>query len=107
MKEKATIEGSSGLSHIYTPGKGDREAISKYRGRFRRYSNEALIEAYNTLNGLYGVHQQVLYIIALHQEFLKRFNQSPFKSNQDNLLNLGSQIIYDKSLESFSFVEHN
>ena len=107
MKEKGTINSSKELSHVHISRQGDREVISEYKDRFKLYSNKELIKAYNALNGLYGVHPQALHFIALRQEFLERFNQSPFKISMNNLIGLGDKISYIESSKKFAFVEQN
>ncbi len=97
-----TISNKS-LVHAHTPRQEDRKVMRKYKDRFNQLSNKKLVEAYNALNGMYGVHRQALYVIALNQEFLKRFNKSPFETSKNHLIGLSSKIVYNESSENFVF----
>lgn len=65
------------MKQIYVPRKGDNEIIQKYILSFSNKSNQELIDAYNRQKKIWGVHQQLLYLVALDKVFNERFDKSP------------------------------
>jgi len=73
--------------HVYIARAGDHEVITNYLADFNTKSHTELFAAYNTAQGkgFFGVHQQGLFIIAMHLTFNKRFGKSPITVT-DNML---------------------
>lgn len=87
--------------HAYIHQEGDEEAIQTYRNRFESFDNQELIGRYNDIISIFGNRQQTLYLIALHQTFLKKFAKSPFIIEGYNTISLGSKIFYLSETDSF------
>lgn len=81
--------------HIYISRAGDREVISNYLADFNTKGNADLIAEYNNaqLKGFFGVHQQGLFIIAMHLTFNKRFAKSPIKVTDNTLIEFTNSIV--------------
>jgi hypothetical protein len=58
-----------------------------------------LVNAYNNQKAIYGVHQQVLYLIALDKAFKERFAKSPISNEENTVFGLSGKIIYLKILK--------
>jgi hypothetical protein len=66
---------------IYARKIGDDEVIRDYKSSFKKYSLTKLVDEYNRQagTGIVGVRQQGLYLIAMGEEFLERFGESPIE----------------------------
>ena len=73
------------MEHVYLRRPTDKPEIEKYIDRFQSYTDQELINAYNGQKAIYGVHQQVLYLIALDIVFKERFYGGEF---QDLLIDI-------------------
>lgn len=93
------------LKQLIRDGYEDRKSIEKYRRNFLRFSNEILVEKFNEINGLYGVHEQGLWLMGMHQAFEERFGKSPFQLYGPNIIGRGPKIIYLPKVDSFVPVE--
>ena len=73
--------------HIFIQRKGDIEQINNHKEYLDNKTTNELIATYNkSYNlGFVGVHQQAIFILALHYQFRKRFNTTPI-SIEDNIL---------------------
>ena len=73
----------------------DQEEIENYQVSFRKYSNEALIEAYNKQArlGIVGVHQQAWYLLALRQVLIERFGESHVELEDGCVISLKGPIV--------------
>lgn len=67
------------MEYVFISSKDDLESIKAYEKFFQNKSDIELIKSYNheAKSGIVGVRQQILYLLALRKEFLKRFNESP------------------------------
>lgn len=89
------------LKQLIRDGFEDRKSIEKYRRRFLRLSNEKLVEKFNEITGVYGVHEQGLYLMGMHQAFEEKFGKSPFQLYALNIIGRGSKIIYLPKVDTF------
>ncbi|MGI8597763.1 MAG: hypothetical protein ACR2KB_00780 [Chitinophagaceae bacterium] len=66
------------LQHLYLPRQSDSERIQEFLKDLQQLSDEELkVREQNAKSqGIFGVHAQGLYLIALHQETKKRFHES-------------------------------
>jgi hypothetical protein len=102
----ALINKNKTLTGIYFPRIGDSQFIAEKRKQLDKYYDYQLVDEYNNINYLTGEHLQLLYIIAMHQIFLKRFKESPILII-DNEISLGRKIQYLNDLKSFMFINLN
>jgi len=65
--------------------------------------NSELINAYNGQKAIYGVHQQVLYLIALDIVFKERFGKSPISNEENIIFGLSGKIIYIENLKTYEY----
>ena len=67
------------LKAVYGSRPGDEEKIRFYLNRFAKETDKELVADYNKQAklGFVGVHQQMLFMLAVHYEFIKRFGESP------------------------------
>jgi hypothetical protein len=74
--------------HIFIQRKGDIEQINNYKKYLDNKTTNELIATYNkSYNlGFVGVHQQAIFILALHYQFRKRFNNNTPVKIEDNVL---------------------
>jgi len=73
------------MEYLFISNKEDIQPIQEYLEILKDKSNNELVAAYNreAKIGIVGVRQQIRYLLALRNEFLKRFNESPiYVSNQ-------------------------
>lgn len=94
------------LTGIYFPRKGDSQIIEEKRNQLNEFSNSKLVDEYNSIDKLFGLHHQLLYIIAMHQVFLNRFKASPILLIA-NEISLGRKIQYLHIAENFMFINLN
>lgn len=95
------------MKQAYVSRKGDNEIIQKYILSFSNKSNQELIDACNRQKRIWGVHQQLLYLVALDKVFNARFGKSPI-SNEDNaVFGLSGKIVYYALLKTFERVNEN
>ena len=86
---------------------GDREIIFDYLKQFTSFSDDELVNAYNSQKGIYGVHRQILYLIAMDLTFKERFGKSPIKNEENIVFGLSGKILYLKSLKTFEQANEN
>ena len=67
------------MEYIYIKNEHNQAHIDRFKKRLEAMTLEELVQAYNkeAKCGIVGVHMQVLYLIALRQEFKERLKQSP------------------------------
>lgn len=104
---QVTISEQQSLTHVYISRTGDKQTITEFRESLKKYPNNEIVDKYNKIERLYGVHQQVLYIIALNQEFIARFGKTPFQIEENCLVGLGRKILYISNIDNFVFVDEN
>jgi hypothetical protein len=66
------------LQHLYLYRQGDKERIQEFLSTLQQLTDEELNERQQDAKrkGIFGVHAQGLFLIALHLETKKRFQQS-------------------------------
>lgn len=104
---QVTISEQQSLTHVYISRTGDKQTITEFRESLKKYPNNEIVDKYNKIERLYGVHQQVLYVIAMNQEFIARFGKTPFQIEENCLIGLGRKILYIGNIDSFVFVNEN
>jgi len=67
------------MEYIYVGRIDDQKIIAYHKIWFESKTLDELVEDYNkqTRLGIVGVHQQVLYLIAMRAEFKERLKESP------------------------------
>jgi hypothetical protein len=93
-------------SYIFTQRKEDLQQLINLKNNFNNISQIELIKKFNreAKIGFTGVHQQALLILALNQQFIKRYNDAPVIIENNSILSLkrtikqieNSIIIYNK-----------
>ena len=73
---------------------GDNEEIKKEFERLETKTDEELIESYNKQFdlGFVGVQRQAIYILGLHNQFLKRFDDSPVRLQHNSFITFKGRI---------------
>lgn len=89
------------LTHVYVERPGDHEEITRYIEFFSEFTHGELVDTFNKIKGVYGVHHQGLYFIALHHVFLCKFGKSPFGGDGVNVFSIGTPIVYIPDLVTF------
>ena len=89
------------MDFVYVNRQGDLETVNNYKKELKKLPLSKLIEKYNreARMGIVGVHQQGLFIIALHFEFIRRIENSPIKF-EGNLGGLRGVIKEIKSVDN-------
>lgn len=100
-------ETNKNMEHVYLQREGDKIEIKRYFDRFKGFTDEELVNAYNSQKAIYGVHQQVLYLIAMDFAFKERFNKSPISNEANTIFGLSGKIIYLKNLKTFEPANEN
>lgn len=100
-------ETNKNMKHIYIQREKDKIEIDRYFDRFKNYTDEELINAYNSQKAIYGVHQQILYLLALDKAFKERFSKSPISNEENTIFGLSGKIIYLKNLKTFEPANEN
>ena len=82
------------MEQIYIRRQGDKEQISKHLANMKQYSDKKLIKRYNSSvkTGIVGVHAQGLYLLAMRIEFLRRFDKSPVRFEDNCVIGLSGEI---------------
>lgn len=82
------------MEYLYISRQGDKEAFVGLKNSLNKLSDSELKERYNKQVdiGLVGVHQQALYVIALHFCMLDRLGFSPVEVIGGNLIRLGQKL---------------
>lgn len=100
-------ETNKNMEHVYLQREGDKIEIKRYFDRFKGFTDEELVNAYNSQKAIYGVHQQVLYLIAMDFAFKERFGKSPISNEENIIFGLSGKIIYLKNLKTFEPANEN
>lgn len=95
------------MKQVYVKRNGDEEIIQKYILNLERKSDQELVDAYNREKRIYGVHRQLLYLIALDSVFTERFGKSPIINEDHIILGLSRKIVYIATLKTFEFLNDN
>ena len=82
------------MDYIFIQRKGDMEAIINYKESLGKLTLDELVNKYNgqAKLGFTGVHQQARLVVAMHQEFLGRINESPIKIEENLLISFKGAI---------------
>ncbi len=82
------------MEHLYISRQGDKEAFRDLKNSLKELTDSELIDRYNKQVdiGLVGVHQQALYVIALHFCMLDKLGFSPVEVVSGNLIRLGQKL---------------
>lgn len=100
-------ETNTNMKHVYIQREKDKIEIERYFDRFKNYTDEELINAYNSQKAIYGVHQQILYLLALDEVFKERFGKSPISNEENTIFGLTGKIIYLKNLKTYEPANEN
>jgi len=94
------------MEYVYIPREEDRNIILDYKEKFEPDGNQKLVDSYNreAKMGILGVHRQGLYLIALHLEFIERFDKSPLGIKDSISIALKGPIKYVEHDDTFVFV---
>ncbi|NND23135.1 MAG: hypothetical protein HKN86_00405 [Acidimicrobiia bacterium] len=83
----------------------------QYEKTIDGFSNRKLVKIYNENYKMRGIPQlgslQGLYLMAMHKEFLNRFDKSPFQDVSRLNISLGKEIVYLEALETFIPIDLN
>lgn len=95
------------MEYVYIPRSGDKAVILEYRENFQTETTQMLVDRYNqeAKKGIVGVHRQGLFLIAMHFEFLERFDKSPLEIKDSIVISLNGPITYIAYDETFIYVE--
>lgn len=82
------------MEYLYISRQGDKEVFRELKNNLNKLSDSELIDRYNKQVdiGLVGVHQQALYVVALHYCMLDRLGFSPVEIKGGNLIRLGRKL---------------
>ena len=83
------------LGYLYISREGDQEIITEYVEGWRDKSHAELIASYNDSQrtGFFGVHRQSLYILSMHDAFVKRYGKSPINVTENHLIDFTFPIM--------------
>lgn len=85
---------------IYIPRPSDKALLQEFNERFLTQSKKELVETYNGINNIFGVHAQMVYLYVLHQVFLEKFGESPLIVESEVVYCLGPKIYYSEELDA-------
>jgi hypothetical protein len=82
------------MKGIYVSRATDQESFNKYYTDLIQESNQHLIDEYNKQAklGFVGVHQQIVYLIALRKVMNTRFGKSPIRIENEVVVSMSGQI---------------
>jgi len=82
------------MDYIFIQKKGDMEAIIKSKNSLSKLTMNELVRKYNgqAKLGFTGIHQQARLVVAMHQEFLRRINESPINIVENVLISFKGAI---------------
>lgn len=95
------------MKQVYIPRKGDDEIIQKYVLSLSHKANKELIDAYNGQKRIFGVHHQLLYLVALDEVFKERFGKSPISNDDNTVFGLSGRIVYYPLINTFEKANEN
>lgn len=89
--------------YIFIQRKEDFQKLVNLKNNLNTISQEELINKFNreVKIGFTGVHQQALLIIALNQQFIKRYNDAPVIIENNLILSLKGTI---KTIENKTII---
>ncbi len=81
-------------NYIFIQRKEDLQQLVSLENNLNTISQEELINKFNreAKIGFTGVHKQALLILALNQQFIKRFNDAPITIENNSILSLKGVI---------------
>lgn len=82
------------MEHLYISREGDKEVFRGLKISLNELNDSELIVRYNkeAEKGMVGVHQQALFVLALHFCMLERLGFSPIEIVGGNIIRLGEKI---------------
>ena len=82
------------MKGIYVSRATDQESFNHYYTDLMHESNQNLIDEYNKQAklGFVGVHQQIVYLLALRKAMNIRFGKSPITIENDIVVGMSGQI---------------
>jgi hypothetical protein len=78
------------MDYVLIVREGFKEQMHENRLNLEKLTDDELVDAYNrqaTL-GIVGVYQQAVYLASVRSVFLERFNESPIRIEDGNILKL-------------------
>jgi len=95
------------MEYVNIPRSEDRTVILEYKESFQSDTTQKLVDRYNreAKMGIVAVHRQGLFLIALHLEFLERFDKSPLGIKDSIAISLKGQIKYVERDDTFTYVD--
>ncbi len=84
---------------IYIPRRSDKELILEFKTRLSAKNKKELVDTYNSIKNIWGVHAQIVYLYVLHTVFLDKFDESPIIVKDDKVYCLGPKIYYSAELD--------
>jgi len=70
------------IEMVYLRRAGDEQFINEEYQKMIIEADHQLIERFNSQKQFFGVHRQLLYVIAMDRVFKKRFGRSPIRSEE-------------------------
>jgi len=92
--------------YIFLQRKEDLQQLISLKNSFNNISQDELIKKFNreAKIGFTGVHRQALLILALNQQFIKRYNDAPITIENNSILCLKGVI---KQIENRIIIYQN
>lgn len=92
------------LMAIYIPRPTDKALFQEFSEKFESCSKKELVDAYNKIEQITGVHSQIVYLVVMHKTFQKRFKKSPFVIEDAIAIGLGPKIHYSDQTNDFVYL---
>ena len=109
-KNESSDSGQS-TSYIFISKERGLQIQEGFKKHIENFSNEKLIAVYNEIFRMKGIPKlgnlQGLYIMIMHDEFIKRFKKSPFIKKDDLNYSLGKYIFYYEAIKNYIEIELN
>ena len=89
------------MKYILTQQDGFKEKFLSALEYLGKYSPEEIVALYNkeVLNGIVGVYEQGVYLVALRLVLVRTFNQSPILIEENTIISLTDEVkIYESKL---------
>jgi hypothetical protein len=109
-KNELSDSGQS-TSYIFISKERGLQIQEGFQKHIENFSNKKLIAVYNEIFRMKGIpnlgNLQGLYIMIMHDEFIKRFEKSPFIKKDDLNYSLGKYIFYFEATKNYIEIELN
>jgi hypothetical protein len=78
------------MDYVLIVRDGFKEQMHENRLNLEKLTDDELVDAYNrqATIGIVGVYQQAVYLASMRSVFLERFNESPIRIEDGNILKL-------------------